>query len=45
MTVILKLHWPHNRFALGWEFFYPDEEYETTVAVIFLGVATLEIEF
>lgn len=41
----LKFHWPHDRFALGWEVFYPDEEFETTEFILFLGIITLEFEF
>lgn len=43
--ITIKFHWPHDRFALGWEIFYPDAEYETTEVVIFVGIMTLEIEF
>ena len=43
--ITIKFHWPHDRFALGWEIFYPDSEYETAEVVIFLGIMTLEIEF
>jgi hypothetical protein len=41
----LKFHWPHDRFALGWEVFYPDEEFETTEFILFLGIVTVELEF
>jgi hypothetical protein len=43
--ITLKFHWPHDRFALGWEVFYPDEEFETTEFILFLGIVTLEFEF
>jgi hypothetical protein len=43
--VTIKFHWPHDRFALGWEIFYPDAEFETTEVVLFLGIMTLELEF
>lgn len=43
--ITIKFHWPHDRFAVGWEIFYPDAEYETTEVVIFLGIMTFEIEF
>lgn len=45
MSVILKLHWPHNRLALGWDIYYPDEEHDTNMIVLYLFIATLEIEF
>jgi len=41
----IKLHFPHDRFAIGWEIFYPDEEYNSTVIILFLTVVTLEFEF
>lgn len=43
--IALKFHWPHDRLALGWEVFYPDEEFETTEFILFLGIITLEFEF
>jgi hypothetical protein len=43
--ITLKFHWPHDRFALGWEVFYADEEFETTEFILFLGIVTLEFEF
>jgi hypothetical protein len=41
----IKLHFPHNRFCLGWEIMYKDEEYDTNVIVLFLLFMTLEFEF
>lgn len=45
MKLIIKLHLPHNRFALGWEVMYSDEEYDTNIIVLYLGFMTLEFEF
>lgn len=41
----IKFHFPHDRCALGWEIYYPDEEYDTHVINLFLLIITLEIEF
>lgn len=41
----IKLHWPHNRFAFGWEIYYASEEFPTNELVLFLGIVTLEFEF
>ena len=26
----IAFHWPHDRFALGWETMFPDEKYNYT---------------
>ena len=35
------LHWPHDRFALGWEFIQKDEEYNYSTLRLYLLVITL----
>jgi len=41
----IAFHWPHNRFALGWEFIQPDDEfnYATIKAYLFFVTFTLDI--
>ncbi len=41
----IAFHWPHNRFALGWEFIAPDEvaHYSTLKMYLFIVTLTLDI--
>lgn len=39
----IAFHWPHERCALGWEFFLPDEKHGFTTARLFLLVCTLTL--
>lgn len=45
MIISFAFHWPHNRFALGWEIIYPDEENTTTVFTLFLTILTIQVEW
>lgn len=42
--ILLAFHWPHDRFALGWEYIGPDEKHEYTTIKLFLFIMTLEID-
>jgi hypothetical protein len=42
--ILLAFHWPHDRFALGWEYMRPDEKHEFTTIRLFLCIMTLEID-
>tara|TARA_R110000744_G_scaffold348144_1_gene453663 strand:+ start:1553 stop:1699 length:147 start_codon:yes stop_codon:yes gene_type:complete len=41
----IAFHWPHNRFALGWEFIDKDEEFNYTTIKVYLFIATLTLDF
>lgn len=43
--VILQLHWPHDRFCLGWEMYRPTEQETSLTVNIFLFFLTINIEF
>lgn len=43
--LIISLHWPHDKCAIGWEIFYPDEEYPDHEVIISLIIVTLKITF
>jgi hypothetical protein len=45
MVFTIKLHYPHDRLAIGWDIMYKNEEYDTTIIVLYLLLITLEIEF
>lgn len=39
----LVLHYPHDRFLVGWEYIRPDEQYNYTTVKLFLFIITLEL--
>jgi len=40
----LALHWPHDRFALGWEFIGADEKFSYDTFKLYLGVLTITLD-
>jgi len=38
----LNLHWPHDRFALGWQYIGEDEKEPLRSYILFLLVLTIE---
>tara|TARA_A100001515_G_scaffold68350_1_gene54352 strand:+ start:1001 stop:1189 length:189 start_codon:yes stop_codon:yes gene_type:complete len=43
--VRLRLHWPHDRFMLGWQYIGANEECKWTEIEIGLGIATVDLIF
>lgn len=43
--VKILLHWPHNRFTLGWEFIKEEESYPYNTISVFLFFVTLEFDW
>jgi hypothetical protein len=41
----IAFHWPHDRFALGWESMRPDEEHTYSTIVVYLFVVTFELDY
>ena len=41
----IAFHWPHDRFALGWEFMPPDSEHEYNTAKFYLLFTTMTLDF
>lgn len=39
--ITLAFHYPHDRFALGWEYLRPNDEVKLYTLQIFLLIATL----
>lgn len=37
------LHWPHDRFALGWDVIYPDKEYLYSTLRVYLFFITFNL--
>ena len=44
-VVEIAFHWPHDRFALGWEYAKPDETFNYTTIKLYLLIATFTIDF
>ncbi len=42
-NLTLVLHYPHDRFLLGWEYMAPDEEYDYATFKLFLFITTFEL--
>jgi len=40
----IAFHWPHDRFALGWEFIKPDAEAPYTTIKLYLFIVTLTLD-
>ena len=40
----IAFHWPHNRFALGWELINPSKEFNFTTYKVFLLFVTLTLD-
>ena len=40
----IAFHWPHDRFALGYEFMRPDKEYDYSTVKLYLLFATLTLD-
>lgn len=43
--ITIKFHWPHDRFALGWEMIDADEEFPYRTVTLFLLFITIDINF
>ena len=41
----ISFHWPHDRFALGWEFIHEDEEFDYKTLKVFVLIATFTLDF
>jgi hypothetical protein len=40
----IAFHWPHDRFAVGWDYMRPNEEYNYTTIKLYLFVVTLTLD-
>ena len=40
----IAFHWPHHRFALGWETYDPTEEYPFATLKVYLLFVTLTLD-
>jgi len=42
--LILNLHWPHDRCALGWEYIGPTEKENITTFTLYLFILTIHFD-
>tara|TARA_R110000803_G_scaffold44543_1_gene94237 strand:+ start:1216 stop:1362 length:147 start_codon:yes stop_codon:yes gene_type:complete len=40
----IAFHWPHDRFALGWEFINADKEFNYTTFKLYLFFITVTLD-
>ena len=40
----LSLHWPHDRFVIGWDIMYADEKYNYNTYRLYLGIITITLD-
>lgn len=40
----IQFHYPHDRFALGWEFIGPDDKHNYSTYKAYLLIATLTLD-
>jgi len=40
----ISFHWPHDRLAIGLEVLHPDEKFDYTSYVLFLGFITITLD-
>jgi len=43
--IVLAFHYPHDRFALGWEYIAPDEYTEYNTITLYLLILTLKFNY
>jgi len=41
----IQLHYPHDRFSVGWEVIQPTEEFNYTTISIYLFIVTFTLDF
>ena len=44
-TLEIAFHYPHDRFAFGWEYAGYDEEHDYRTIKLYLFIATLTFDF
>lgn len=40
----ISTHWPHDRFAFGWEYIRPSDEDPYSTFTLYLGILTLSLD-
>jgi hypothetical protein len=41
----IEMHWPHNRFAAGWEYIAPDKTFQYTTIKLYLFIVTFTLDY
>jgi len=40
----ISTHWPHDRFAFGWQWIRPSDEDPYSTFTLYLGIVTLSLD-
>jgi len=43
--IVIAFHYPHDRFALGWEYIAPDEDNDYNTFTLYLLIVTINFNF
>jgi hypothetical protein len=43
--ILLAFHYPHDRFALGWEYIAPDKECKYHTITLYLFILTINFNY
>ena len=43
--ILLSFHYPHDRFALGWEYIAPDKECKYHTITLYLFILTINFNY
>jgi hypothetical protein len=41
----IAFHWPHDRFALGWEYMSPDDKHTYSTLKVYIFFTTFTLDF
>jgi hypothetical protein len=41
----IEFHWPHHRFALGWDYISADEEYDYSTSRLYFFFITFTLDY
>ncbi len=44
-NLLISFHYPHDRFALGWEYIAPDENNPFNTITLYLLIATIDFNY
>ena len=39
----IAIHWPHHRFAIGWDIIHADEKYDYETYILYLSIFTITL--
>jgi len=42
--LVMRFHWPHDRFCLGWQIIKPNEEEKYWTLTFYLFIVTIDLD-